>query len=71
MPTLVFRVVSPSKTVFLNWVAVQPVGYVETLAGFVGSLLQPVVGPGFAFVYQDVSIVGFVMSCCVDEYVLA
>ena len=43
-------------------------------AGFVGSVgssLQPVVGPGLEFEYQFGSIVGFVWSLCVDEYVFA
>ena len=64
---LVFRMPSLSNTAALNWAAVMPLGYVDTFAGFVGSLLHPVVGPGLEFVYQAGSIGGFGASACVEE----
>jgi hypothetical protein len=74
VPMLVFLVLSPSKAVLLNVAADhcgvplwELLGYEDLFAEFVGSSLQPVAGPGLAFVYQDMSIVGFAMSFWVDE----
>ena len=78
VPTLVLRVVSPSSTCDMNferlhgWLPVWlSFGKVENCVESFGSVLQAFRGPGFAFEYQVVSIVGFVTAFWVEEYVFA